>query len=312
MIGALIIDKPSGITSHDVVSRARRILREKRIGHIGTLDPFATGVLVLLIGQATRFTQFLIGADKEYQAMVRLGYRTDTGDLTGKVLESSRSNTDALNWTAEEIELALQSLRGEIEQIPPMYSAKKLKGKKLYELARSGVEIEREPIKVNIYRLESIAKEGSLLHPNSDGTCDLYINVECSSGTYIRVLAEELGQRLGVGAHLASLHRTRVGSFKIEDAIGLDLLKESVEDEGIESLKDLLLSPNRVLSNMPFLHLTDVQVQRAQNGATVTINLSGFENGEYVRLLDADAQLIGVGSYDATNRCLHPRVSIAT
>ena len=141
MDGILVIDKPAGITSHDVVTRARRILHERRIGHTGTLDPFATGVLVIMLGKATRLAQFLSGVDKEYEAIIRLGYSTDTGDLTGNPISGPAAQTPG--WTEQQIEAALQTMRGDIDQVPPMYSAKKVEGKKLYELARRGLSVER-------------------------------------------------------------------------------------------------------------------------------------------------------------------------
>src|ERR1043165_5058676 len=151
MDGILIVDKPEGWTSHDVVARARRLLREKRIGHTGTLDPFATGVLVLLVGRATRIAQFLSGAEKEYEGIIRLGYATDTGDITGNRLNSLATETRShRDFEKEEIESAMSSLRGEIEQIPPMYSAKKIAGRQLYEYARRGEEVARQPVGVTI------------------------------------------------------------------------------------------------------------------------------------------------------------------
>src|SRR4051812_24308186 len=161
MDGLLVIDKPSGITSHDVVARARHILHERRIGHTGTLDPFATGVLVIVLGKATRLSQFLTGVDKEYEAIIRLGYSTDTGDRTGKPL--ARPESQVRNWTEEEIESALQSVRGNIDQVPPMYSAKKVEGKKLYELARRGETVERKPVRVCIYDFAAIRPDGQLI-----------------------------------------------------------------------------------------------------------------------------------------------------
>ena len=160
MDGALVIDKPADFTSHDVVARARHILHERRIGHTGTLDPFATGVLVILLGKATRLSQFLTGVDKEYEAIIRLGYSTDTGDRTGNPIEGP--STEVRKWTEEEIEAALQGLRGNIDQIPPMYSAKKVDGIKLYELARRGESVERKPVHVCIYDFAAIRPEGQL------------------------------------------------------------------------------------------------------------------------------------------------------
>ena len=216
MDGALIIDKPAGFTSHDVVAQVRHILHERRVGHTGTLDPFATGVLVIVVGRATRLAQFLSGVDKEYEAVIRLGYATDTGDLTGKPLEPVVSSSH--EWSKEQIEAALESLRGEIEQVPPMYSAKKQGGQKLYELARRGEEVERKPVQVCIHAFETIAGN-ELPKDNLDGTFDLKVRVACSAGTYVRTLAEDFGKRLNVGAHLAELRRTRVGDFNIQQAI---------------------------------------------------------------------------------------------
>src|SRR5919199_6757694 len=157
--GILIIDKPEGWTSHDVVARVRRVLREKRVGHTGTLDPFATGVLVLLVGRATRLAQFLSGAEKEYEAAFRLGYATDTGDLTGERREGE-GRTDCATLKLEQLEAALARLRGEIEQVPPMYSAKRVAGKRLYELARRGEEVERRAVRVRVSEFEIVVDEG--------------------------------------------------------------------------------------------------------------------------------------------------------
>ncbi|HZB46412.1 MAG TPA: tRNA pseudouridine(55) synthase TruB, partial [Pyrinomonadaceae bacterium] len=201
MDGLLIIDKPAGWTSHDVVARARRLLREKRVGHTGTLDPFATGVLVLLLGRATRLAQFLSGAEKEYEATVRLGFATDTGDLTGGRRGAATEFAEA--WGRERIEPALSSLRGEIEQVPPMYSAKKIGGRKLYELARRGEEVAREAVRVTIRELELGDGNAGAARLNEDGTQDLPVRVVCSAGTYVRTLAESIGESLGVGAHLS-------------------------------------------------------------------------------------------------------------
>src|SRR3989454_7890207 len=245
MDGALIIDKPAGMTSHDVVAQVRKIISERRVGHTGTLDPFATGVLVILVGRATRLAQFLSGAEKEYGAIIRVGFATDTGDATG------RSTTETQRCTelpGAAIEAALASLRGEIEQTPPMYSAKKVAGRKLYELARRGEEVERKPVRVTIGKFESMSHNDRLLQENNDGTRDLKVRVVCSAGTYVRVLAEDFGERLGIGAHLAELRRTRAGDFKIEDAITLERLSELTESDSIERA---LISPDSAVSHLP-------------------------------------------------------------
>lgn len=303
MDGVLIVDKPAGLTSHDVVGRTRHILHERRIGHTGTLDPFATGVLVLLLGKATRLAQFLSGVDKEYEAIIRLGYSTDTGDRTGSPLPGAAPRPG--NWTEEEIEATLRSFHGEIDQVPPMYSAKKVEGRKLYELARRGESIERQPIHVCITDFAAIKPEGQLIKDNLDGTFDFHARVACSSGTYVRTLAEDFGKRLSVGAHLAELRRTRVGDFDIAQAVTLDELKVHFA-EG--SLGEVVLPLNAALSGLPFVHLSDEDVRRANHGREVTVAEPEWADGENVKMCDAGEQLIAVGQYDANARRLHPRV----
>jgi tRNA pseudouridine55 synthase len=321
MDGVLIIDKPAGITSHDVVAQVRHILRESRVGHTGTLDPFATGVLAIVVGRATRLAQFISGAEKEYEAVIRLGYATDTGDITGKPIpvEADLSAT-AINqtgnrgrgWAKEQIEAALESLRGEIDQIPPMYSAKKQGGRKLYELAREGQEVERKPLRVCIYKFEPInlASEAGadLLKDNRDGTIDFEVRVECSAGTYIRTLAEDFGKRLGVGAHLAELRRTRVGDFQVQRAQTLEQLKLHLA-EG--SLGSILVPPDEALARLPFLDLSSDDVRRVRNGLPVKVSQTAWTDGQRVRMRDAQRNLLAVASFNAAEGLLHPRVVIA-
>src|ERR1044072_266431 len=244
MDGVLIIDKPAGLTSHDVVAKVRHMLRVRRVGHTGTLDPFATGVLVVLIGRATRLAQFLSGLEKEYEAIIRLGYATDTGDVTGKRLHDELK-PPGKGWSRDEIETALESLRGYIDQVPPMFSAKKQGGKRLYELARRGEEVERKPVKVCIHQFEAIRltgkPSGELLKDNLDGTFDFEVRVACSAGTYVRTLAEDFGKRLQIGAHLAELRRTRVGDFGIHQAQTLEQVKLNLDEE---ALGKVLLVPD--------------------------------------------------------------------
>jgi tRNA pseudouridine55 synthase len=319
--GILIIDKPAGITSHDVVARVRRITGERRVGHTGTLDPFATGVLVMLVGRATRLAQFLAGADKEYEAVIRFGYATETGDCTGARREPRVSNAEqqqittalpSMDWTDKEIEAALAPLRGEIEQVPPMYSAKKVRGQKLYELARRGVEVEREAVRVQIHELETVRRDGgsgALLQHNEDETCDLAVRVVCSAGTYVRSLAESTGERLGVGAHLAALRRTRAGSFSLDEAITLEELSERV-DSG--SLDKVLLSPTAALSGMPSVHLTGEEARRARHGMALRVeSAAAYANDQPVFMIDEDGCLIAVATYEAETGTLRPRVVIA-
>jgi tRNA pseudouridine55 synthase len=311
MDGVLIIDKPAGLTSHDVVARVRRTIGERRVGHTGTLDPFATGVLVILVGRATRLAQFLSGAEKEYQAIVRLGFATDTGDITGKPLPSVAgliTPETTGNWSELEIEAALQGLRGEIEQVPPMYSAKKQGGRKLYELARRGEEVEREAVSVTIHTLEIDRNAGRLLTDNQDGTVDIRIRVLCSAGTYVRTLAEDFGRRLGVGAHLTELRRTKAGDFSIDSALSLERLQECANNK---SLEKVFVSPDAALARLPYVSLNASDVRRTQQGMPLQLGSdpAGVSpTSENVRMRDETGTLIAVGAYDRAAAVIRPRV----
>jgi tRNA pseudouridine55 synthase len=310
MDGVLIMDKPAGMTSHDVVARVRRVTGQRRVGHTGTLDPFATGVLVMLVGRATRLAQFFSGADKEYEAVIRLGHATDTGDITGVPIESNASAQPAPSFSKKEIESALASLRGEIEQTPPMYSAKKVGGRKLYELARRGQEIERKPVRVNVGAFETLDRDDALITP--PGLHDLKVRVVCSAGTYIRTLAEDFGRKLGAGAHVAELRRTRAGRFSIAEAVTLDQLSELAESLKIDAA---LISPDAAISHLPAVSLSDDEVARALHGAGLQIenpDASTWPNGQAVRMRDDDGELVAVGTYDETRQFLHPGVVIAS
>ena len=309
--GCLIIDKPARLTSHDVVARVRKIIGDRRVGHTGTLDPFATGVLVVLVGRATRLAQFLSGAEKEYEAVIRLGYATDTGDVTGNRLSEAHSKSQKQSFSEKEIETAMASLRGEIEQMPPMYSAKKVGGRKLYELARRGEEVDRKPIQVTIKDFVPITNDGVFLKRNDDETCDLAVQVACSAGTYVRTLAEDFGRRLGVGAHLGALRRTRAGRFRIEDALTLNQLSEAA-DSG--SLTQILVSPDAAVSHLPFKELSEDDARRTQHGLTVqadSTEAASWPDGQAVRLRDGEGQLVAIGTYNQELKNLHPKVVIA-
>lgn len=307
MDGILIIDKPEGWTSHDVVARVRRVLREKRVGHTGTLDPFATGVLVLLVGRATRLAQFLSGAEKEYLATIRLGFDTNTGDLTGERREGGGS-ADCATLKLEELEAALAPLRGEFEQVPPMYSAKKVQGKRLYELARKGEQIERRAVPVRVSAFEIVADGNEdFFKTNEDGTCDVRARVVCSAGTYVRALAESVGENLKTGAHLAALRRTRAGEFGLESAVVLEELQQLVEEK-----KEFLVSLETALPHLPSVHLTGEEARRVRHGAAVrAVAPRGWEDGAHVALFDEHGALIAVAAYDAAASLFKPRVMLA-
>lgn len=313
MDGILVIDKPAGITSHDVVGRARKLLKTKRIGHTGTLDPFATGVMILLVGKATRLARFLDKDAKEYEALVRFGYETETGDLTG---ESRITDYETRNISAAEIERILPEFRGEILQTPPMYSAKKIAGKKLYELARKGIEIERKPVAVMIHKLELMNRgqwsvvggqfENHLDSANDSSasaiTTDYRLKVECSAGTYIRTLAEDIGRKIGVGAHLAALRRTKAGKFDLSQAVTLENLEKIVSEN---NLNEVLISMNEAISHLPEMRLDENELQRIKNGMKINARTT-FRDVQIIRLTDARDDLVAVGIYDETENKIQP------
>ena len=210
--GIVVINKPTGMTSHDVVNRVRRTFKMKRVGHAGTLDPLATGVLVMLLGQATKLFPKFEAFDKAYRATLILGKRTDSADIQGKLLEEKPFE----HITHDQVENILKEFVGAIEQVPPMVSALKMNGKRLYQLARQGIEVKREPRKIRIDKLELVD-----FHPPR-----VTFYLECSKGTYVRKIAEDVGERLGCGACIDEIERTKVGPFVIESAVGLDQLTE--------------------------------------------------------------------------------------
>ncbi len=298
MDGILIIDKPAGITSHDVVSQVRRILKTKRVGHTGTLDPFATGVMVILVGQATRLAQFLDKDEKEYEAVVRFGFETDTGDITGVRRRTSGMRNEEISemLVSTDWEAILNAFRGEIEQIPPMYSAKKIAGKKLYEHARKGELIKRKPIKVTIHSLEKI--KSAIRIPQSA----ISLRVVCSAGTYIRTLAEDIGRKVGTLAHLAELRRTRAGKFTIEQSLTLEQL------EKLKNPESGLIAMEKAVSHLPVMALPDDRIEKTKNGLSTRILDAKFKMGEPVQMHDEAGNLIAVGVYNEEEKSIQPKV----
>lgn len=261
MNGILLIDKPNGFTSHDVVAKLRGILRERRIGHSGTLDPMATGLLVVFVGRATRAVEFAESHEKQYLASMRLGISTDTQDITGNIIKTSEKST-----SMSELEDVLNEFRGDIQQVPPMYSAIKVQGKKLYELARSGVEIERKSRRVTIRRLEITGQ--------FDG--DILLDVVCSKGTYIRTLCNDIGERLGTGATLAELRRISAGSFSVSDAYTLEQIQEHAENGDLESC---FLPIDSIFSEYPSITISNSQTKKCLCGNAFDISA---EDGTYL------------------------------
>jgi tRNA pseudouridine55 synthase len=306
MIGSLIIDKPEGLTSHDVVARVRRAAATRRVGHAGTLDPFATGVLVVCVERATRLVQFLVGLDKEYIATVRLGFATDTQDLTGKQITPLLSSNEL---SVDDVRRTLDDFSGPQLQTPPMYSAKKVGGERLYHAAREGREIEREPVPITIHLIELIESDEAPVNRSECGIRDFLMRVRCSSGTYIRTLAHDIGNKLGVGAHLTALRRTAVGRFNINSAAALDEVEARGEAGELESL---LVNPSEMLAHLPLLRLDELRVKLALHGRE--LKLTGEEAAMpqaaklSVRLCDDKGTLLGVGEYDAIHQTVKPRI----
>jgi len=275
MNGILLIDKPSGWTSSDVVAKLRGILHEKRIGHAGTLDPMATGLLVVFIGRATRAAEFAESQEKRYAAALRLGLITDTQDTTGTVIGGEPRAV-----TREQLEAVLPRFRGEIEQIPPMYSAIKVKGQKLYEIARRGGEVERRPRPVTIRTLDVTGeREG-----------DWLLDIRCSKGTYVRTLCHDIGAALGCGGCMSALSRTASGRYVLSDAHNLDEV-QSAADEG--RAEELLLPVDSLFSDRRKLTLRTAGEKRLRNGGTVPV--PGAPDGEY-RVYGGDGAFLALGS----------------
>lgn len=248
--GVLLLDKPVGLSSNDALIKAKRILNAKKAGHTGTLDPFATGLLPLCFGEATKFSQDLLEADKTYETVVHLGIKTNTGDTEGEAIE-----TRPVDVTLEQIEAVLAKFRGPILQVPPMYSALKRDGKAYYEYAREGITLEREARPVTIHRLELLGYEAPFLK----------LSVTCSKGTYIRVLGEDIGEALGCGAHLNALRRTGVGALTADGMITLDALTQHPEP------RSLLAPVDALLSTFPAVELTDDLAKRFLHGQRLAL-----------------------------------------
>ncbi len=276
--GVLLLDKAAGMSSNDALIKAKRLLNAQKAGHTGTLDPFATGLLPLCFGEATKFAQDLLEADKTYETVVHLGVRTETGDTEGGVLANCE-----VNVTREQIDAVLTRFRGDIEQVPPMHSALKRDGKPLYEYARAGVTLEREARRVTIHALELLDYQAPLLR----------LRVTCSKGTYIRVLGEDIGAALGCGAHLQALRRTGVGALSIAQAVTLEALTETTE----EQRPQLLAAVDALLSSFPAVKLSEALAKRFLHGQRLALGKEGVvlpqEQGRVRVYRESDGWLLG-------------------
>ncbi|MCA9434847.1 MAG: tRNA pseudouridine(55) synthase TruB [Candidatus Omnitrophica bacterium] len=279
MNGILNVDKPTGLTSHDVVDLIRKAARIRKVGHAGTLDPIATGVLPLCLGNATKLSEFLMAEEKEYSLICTLGVVTDSQDITGDILEKNSAESVSLDQVQE----ILDRFRGTIEQIPPMLSAKRHQGKRLYDLARQGIEVEREPVQVEIHRLDLVRFENP----------EIELAVACSKGTYMRTLCHDIGAALGCGGVLSRLVRTRCGALRVEDSVDVGLLKDP------DSVREHLLSPDVALDKFAAVVIQDSEVGswltgRAIRGGAILSRTQDFEKESILRIKSRDGRLVGL------------------
>jgi tRNA pseudouridine55 synthase len=290
--GVIVVDKPAGWTSHDVVAKSRRILGERSIGHLGTLDPMATGVLPLVLGKMTRLCQFYVSSEKAYEGTIRLGIATDTYDCDGDPVGPVRT----VNVTLEEIQTAVLGFVGLIQQTPPSFSAKKIKGVPAYKLARKKKEVELAPVEVEVREFTVLGLDGDVVA----------FRCRVSSGTYVRSLAHDLGQLLGMGAHLASLRRTQVAEFAIEQSHTLDEIGQTASQGRGE---ELLVHLRRVLPEIPSVTATNEDVAKIRHGRTV--NLPEMSRSRFIKVFAGQSELICIASRVA-GTLFHPKVVLCS
>ncbi|TBL77774.1 tRNA pseudouridine(55) synthase TruB [Paenibacillus thalictri] len=294
--GILPVMKPAGWTSHDVVAKVRRILKEKRIGHTGTLDPQVTGVLPLCIGRATRMVEYIQELPKEYEATLTVGYATDTEDASGNITE----RVDSAVLTLDQVEAVLRQFVGEIEQVPPMFSAIKVDGKRLYELAREGKEVERKSRKVTLYQIELISADLDKPHP------DIRFRALCSKGTYIRTLCVDIGKELGYPAVMSHLTRTRTGNIGLSQCITLEEL-EARRDNG--TVPELLIPVDAAVLHLNKTTLNETQTRQALQGQKIRLSQSSDVDERLralYRVYSSQNDFIGVFEWDPELGCLAP------
>lgn len=283
--GVLIVDKPMDMTSHDAVNIMRKLYNTKKVGHTGTLDPMATGLLVILIGRAAKAAEYLVSDEKKYEAGLLLGKKYDTGDITGSVIEESSDIPDR-----ESVLSCIASFEGKGQQIPPMYSALKIDGQKLVNLARRGIEVERKPRDIEIYSISAEGQEN-----------EYKLKVHCSKGTYIRTLCEDIGDKLGCPSTMSSLRRTASGGFDIKDSYTVDALREMDE----ETKEAILLPTESLFEELPIVKLPDFFVKLSRSGQQIYQKKIGtkYDLGQRVRLYDSN------GFYGLGEVCDYPEGS---
>ena len=291
MNAVLVIDKPAGLTSHDVVNRVRRILRQRAVGHLGTLDPLATGVLPLVLGNLTRLAQFYTASEKTYEGVVRFGFATDTYDAEGE----ATSPAQVVKVSLEQVRGLAARFRGTIEQMPPPFSAKKIHGVPAYKLARKHKDVILKPVQVEIKEFEILAAEGDRAS----------FRARVASGTYMRTVAHDMGQQMGCGAHLESLRRTALGEFEIADAHTLEEVEAATKEDRTD---DLLVHPRKLLPQFPSVTANDETAARIRGGRAV--NLPELSRARQVKVFYGQRELIAIATRVAGS-LFHPRIVLA-
>src|SRR5215469_4072645 len=292
MNAVLIIDKPAGLTSHDVVNRVRRVVGEKSVGHLGTLDPMATGVLPLVLGNLTRLARFYSASDKGYEGTIRFGFSTDTYDAEGQIVGPIQS----VSLSLEQLVPVSRKFCGMVEQMPPPFSAKKIQGVPAYKLARKKKEVKLEPVQVEVKELEITSCEGERAQ----------FRARVSSGTYMRSVANDLGRELGCGGHLASLRRTGVAEFSIDEAHTLEELERAAHRDSVE---DIAVHTRKLLPQMPSVTANDEVAAHVRCGRAV--NLPDFSRAKQVKIFYGQSELIGIGTRVA-GTLFHPKIVLAS
>jgi len=291
--GIVVLDKANGLSSNAALQEVKRLYEANKAGHAGSLDPLATGVLPVCLGEATKVSQFLLDSDKRYRARIKLGIRTDTGDSEGLIIERN----EGISVSRKAIERALTKFKGEVEQVPPMHSAIKMNGVPLYKLARKGIAVEREPRLVTLYQICLVEFVNS----------ELELEISCSKGTYIRTIADDLGQELGCGAHVIELRRTQAGVFTEKDSISSEELALEKETRGLDKIDQFLIPMDRAIQDLPEVNLPSITASHVKNGQAVLVR--HLPKNGLVRMYE-DEQFIGIGSIDDDGKVAPKRLII--
>ena len=291
--GIVVLDKANGLSSNAALQEVKRLYEANKAGHAGSLDPLATGVLPVCLGEATKVSQFLLDSDKRYRARIKLGIRTDTGDREGSIIERN----EGISVSRKTIERALTKFKGEVEQVPPMHSAIKMNGVPLYKLARKGIAVEREPRLVTLYQICLVEFVNS----------ELELEISCSKGTYIRTIADDLGQELGCGAHVIELRRTQAGVFTEKDSISSEELALEKENRGLDKIDQFLIPMDRAIQDLPEVNLPSITASHVKNGQAVLVR--HLPKNGLVRMYE-DEQFIGIGSIDDDGKVAPKRLII--